>query len=409
MSTSEFDSYFPTEFSGPRRKRLRDAGAQERGRGREQGGANAVHGPGGVRSAREAARTFAGRGEQPVVPQAEFSSYYGQGVVKPVPWKHEIPAYLFLGGVAGGAGLLAAGAHLVGNGPLRCSARLTAMVGAGLSGIALIADLGRPERFLNMLRTVKLTSPMSVGTWIFSGFSAFSGLTTACELDRLLGGREDGPGLPVLGGLLRPLDGVGSAGQAFFAAPLAAYTAVLLTDTATPLWFESRRHLPFVFVSSAALASGGIQMAVVPVTHAGPARRLALLGVVGDLVAVHRLEEHLGSEGVLEALHTGHPGTMMRAAKALVVAGGVGTLVAGALRSGLVPRRAAVLAATPGVARAVSVGAGLALAAASALTRFAVVEGGQESARDPRYTVEPQRRRLEARRAAGRTGDSITT
>ena len=73
-----------------------------------------------------------------------------------------------------------------------------------------------------------------------------------------------------------------------------------------------------------------------------------------------------------------------------VAAGGVVTLVAGRSRAGAV------------------VG-GLALAAASALTRFAVVEAGSESAKDPRWTVEPQRRRLEARRAAGQTGDSITT
>jgi hypothetical protein len=51
----------------------------------------------------------------------------------------------------------------------------------------------------------------------------------------------------------------------------------------------------------------------------------------------------------------------------------------------------------------------LALAAASALTRFGVFEAGLESARHPRYTIEPQKRRLAARRAAGVTGDSITT
>lgn len=392
MSTSEFDSYVPPEFTGPRKKR--------------RGGRDLSRDGAGERAA--ARRTDwltgrgRGRGEQPVVPEPEFTSYYGHGVVKPVPWNHEIPAYLFLGGVAAGSGLLAAGALATGNDPLRRSARFTAMVGAGLSGVALIADLGRPERFLNMMRTFKVTSPMSMGTWIFSGFSAFAGLSTACELVRVLEERDLSAllGAPAAAELeavlddlrpvLRPVDAVAAAGLAVSAAPLAAYTAVLLSDTATPLWFESRRHLPFVFVSSAALASGGVQMALVPVGAAAPARRLALLGVVGDLVAVHRLEEHLEAEGVLGPLHSGNPGRMMRAAKALVVAGGVGALLA---------RRS----------RTAGVLGGVALAAASALTRFAVVEGGQESARDPRWTVEPQRRRLEERRAGGPVGDSITT
>ena len=51
---------------------------------------------------------------------------------------------------------------------------------------------------------------------------------------------------------------------------------------------------------------------------------------------------------------------------------------------------------------------GGALVAASACTRFGVFEAGLESAKDPRYTIEPQKRRLAARRAAGNTGDSIT-
>lgn len=379
MTTSEFDSYFPAEYAGPRRRRRRGAARDLAARGTDWLTGRAR-----------------GRGEQPVVPEPEFSSYYGQGVVKAVPWRHEISVYLFTGGVAGGSGLLAVGAHLAGHDALRTSARLTALAAAGASGVALIADLGRPERFLNMLRTLKLTSPMSVGTWIFSGYSASAGLAAACEVDRLLGGRRGGPGLPVLGALLRPFDAVGTAGLALFSAPLAAYTAVLLSDTATPVWFESRRHLPQVFVSSAALASGGVQMVLLPTGAAGPARRLAALGALGDLVAVHRLEQHLEHEGVLEPLHTGHPGTMVRTAKACVLGGGLGALAAGALRG------------TP-AGRVVSVASGLALAAASALTRFAVVEGGQASARDPRFTVEPQRRRLAARRAAGQVGDSITT
>lgn len=406
MTTSEFDAYFPQEYSGPRRRR----------RGGDRSGS------GGSRGTDWLTGRGRGRGEQPVVPQPEFTSYYGHSVVKPVPWRHEISIYLFTGGVAGGSGLLAAGAHAAGLPVLRRNARMTAIVAAGVSGVALIADLGRPERFLNMLRTFKITSPMSIGTWIFSGYSTFAGLSAALEVDRMLGGGSGtGPvdragaglvgrslkgfggrslkgfgGLPVLGPLLRPFDAVASAGLALFSPPLAAYTAVLLSDTATPVWFESRRHLPFVFVSSAGMASGGVQQVIAGVLggqslpQSAPARRLAVAGAIGDFIAVDALEKHLDEVGVLEPLHHGAEGRKMRLSKALTVAGGVVTLVAGRSRAGAV------------------VG-GLALAAASALTRFAVVEAGIESAKDPRWTVEPQRRRLEARRAAGQTGDSITT
>jgi hypothetical protein len=46
--------------------------------------------------------------------------------------------------------------------------------------------------------------------------------------------------------------------------------------------------------------------------------------------------------------------------------------------------------------------AGATLFVGSALTRFGIFAAGVESARDPKYTVVPQRRRLEAR--AGRSG-----
>ena len=92
----------------------------------------------------------------------------------------------------------------------------------------------------------------------------------------------------------------------------------------------------------------------------------------------------------VEPLHEGRPGAMLRWSERLAVAGGLGALLLGGHRVG-----AAV--------------SGLALMSASALTRFGVFEAGMESARDPRYTVEPQRRRLAARRAAGQTDDSVTT
>jgi formate-dependent nitrite reductase membrane component NrfD len=157
------------------------------------------------------------------------------------------------------------------------------------------------------------------------------------------------------------------------APPVAAYTAVLLSDTATPSWHEAYRELPFVFVGSAAAASGGMGMLAAPVAEAGPARRLALAGAVCELAMERQMERSMGITA--EPLHQGKAGKLMKAAKVLTAAGAVGSLLAG--RS-----------------RAVAIVSGAALVAGSACTRFGVFEAGQESAKDPKYTVVPQRERL---------------
>lgn len=368
MTLSEYDSLRPPD-TGPRRRGGRRRRLGPAGQAGVGGGAGAD-----------------GSREMPMVPDVEFSSYYGRNVVKPAPWGHEIAAYLFLGGLAGGSGVLAAAGQLSGRARLRRNARLSALAAVGLSGAALVADLGRPERFLNMMRTVKLTSPMSVGTWILSAFGAGIGVASVAEVDRMLGGRVPlGPLRP----LLRFAEAPAGLAAAAFGPPLAAYTAVLLGDTATPTWNAARDDLPFVFVSSASLASGGLGMITTPVADAGPARRLALIGVVGDLLASKAMH-HRMDPVVAEPLSQGKAGAMLRWSERLVIGGGLGTLLGGRHR---------MIAAL----------SGLALMAGSALTRFGVYEAGIHSARDPRYTVEPQKRRLAARRAAGKTDDSITT
>jgi formate-dependent nitrite reductase membrane component NrfD len=327
-----------------------------------------------------------GSREMAMVPEAEFTSYYGRPVVKPAPWGHDIAEYLFLGGVAGGSAVLGAGAQLTGRATLRRNCRLAALVSISLGAVALVRDLGRPERFLNMLRVIKFTSPMSLGSWILSAFSAGAGVAAIAEVDRMTGER-----LPLgpLRRVLRIVEGPAGLEAATFGPLLAVYTAVLLADTSTPTWNEARDELPFVFVSSASLASAGLAMVTTPVAEAAPARKLAMIGVVGDLVATRVMHRRMDPVAA-EPLHEGRSGTMLRLSEALAVAGGIGTLLGG--------RRRPVAAA-----------AGLALMAASALTRFGVFEAGIHSAKDPRYTIEPQKRRLAARRAAGITDDSITT
>ena len=188
-----------------------------------------------------------------MVPDVEFTSYYGRNIIQPPPWTHDIAAYLFLGGLAAGSGLVAAGAAFTGRPRLRRRSRVAALVALAAGGGALAHDLGRPERVLNMMRTAKLTSPMSVGSWILLGFGGFAGAALATEV-----ASAALPADTVLAKAARLLDPVASAGSAFFAPPLAAYTAVLLSDTAAPTWHEGYRELPALFVSSATAAGAGL-------------------------------------------------------------------------------------------------------------------------------------------------------
>lgn len=311
-----------------------------------------------------------GRGELSMVPDAEFTSYYGRPVVKASPWTADIPAYLFLGGLAGGSSLLGAGADLSGRPSLRRSARLTALGALTASFYALVHDLGRPSRFHHMLRVAKVSSPMSVGTWILAAYGPMAGLAAVSEASPWL---PAGFRRSVLG---RSLPDVGR-GAGLFAAALgpavASYTAVLLSDTATPTWHAAHRDLPFVFVGSASAAAGGMGLLLAPTTEAGPARRMAVAGAAVDLVATRTMESGMGVAG--EPLHQGRAGTLLKAAKGLTAAG-------------------ALLATVGRRRRDLSALAGACLLAGSVCTRFGIFTAGQESARDPRYTVLPQRARM---------------
>jgi formate-dependent nitrite reductase membrane component NrfD len=235
-----------------------------------------------------------------------------------------------------------------------------------------VHDLGRPARFLNMLRVAKPSSPMSVGTWLLTAFGPMTGAAAAAELAGLAPRRVR----PLLRAAGRPA----GLAAALLGPAVAAYTAPLIADTATPTWHEGYRELPFVFVGSAAAASGGMGMLTAPPHEAGPARRMAVAGVLAELAAEHRMEFSLGIAA--EPLHQGKAGALMRVSRTLAAAGAVGAFVG---------RRD----------RRVSATAGAALVASSACTRFGIFYAGQESARDPKYTVVPQRARRDARSAVG--------
>ena len=355
------------QHKGRRRRNVQAAAARGLRQGRDQISGlseRAGRGMGGRRGG--------GEGERAMVPEATFTSYYGRPVVKPSPWKADIPAYFFLGGVAAGSSLLGAGADLTGRPTLRRAARLGALAGISMSMGALIHDLGRPSRFLNMQRVVRPTSPMSVGTWVLSFYGPLAGLAATAELSGLLPHALRGPAR-LLASTGRPA-GIGAA---VVAPVVASYTAVLLSDTATPTWHDAHRHLPFLFVGSAAAASGGLGMIAAPVGQAGPARRMAVGGALLEFAVDQRMEAAMGLTA--EPLHQGTAGTYLQIAKALNTIG-----VAGVLLLGWRSRIASVIS-------------GAALMAGSAFTRFGIFEAGQQSARDPKYTVVPQRERLDRR------------
>ena len=433
MSTSEFDSYRPPEPEGGRRKRRRGG----------RGGPSGPDGSGGRRGGRGGNgrgggwknRGADGNREMPMVEDVEFTSYYGRPIVKAPPWGDEIGTYLFLGGLAGGSSLLGLGAQISDRPGLRIASRMTAITATAVGGGALVADLGRPERFLNMMRVFKVSSPMSLGTWILSGFGVGSGVLTAIEVDRLTGEKvlPLGPLRRVLHALETPV----AIESALFATPLAAYTGALLGDTAVPTWNAAGRNgLSYVFVASASMAAGGAGMALAPVRETGPARLLALTGAAGEMVAMERMKKGMHPAEV-DPLEDGEPGRKLDRAEKLLIAGAIGTAAAevgtrvfakkmapraGTPRSGVLSAVAGAVGSVSGqaasgkrswktraVLRGLSVVSGAALAVASAYTRFGVLEAGIESTKGPRHVVEPQRARLEERRAAGIVDDSITT
>ena len=308
-----------------------------------------------------------------MVPEVAFDSYYGRAVIKPAPWDYRIPTYLYTGGLAAGSALIAAGAEMTGRTQMQRNSRLVALGALGVSTAALVSDLGRPERFLNMLRVLKLTSPMSIGTWILGAFGAFTGVGAASEVAKVMidTDKRFGRFLPVI-------DRAASIGAGFFAAPLAAYTAVLLSNTATPTWHGVYKELPFVFVGSGTAAAAGAAMITTSPLEAAPARRMALFGAGLELGGYEVMTRNAGLIG--EPLRQGKAGKLLKAAKTLTVVGSALTVLS---RKRRVP----------------AVAAGLALNASSALLRFGVFYAGIESAKDPKYTVIPQKERIAAQEA----------
>jgi formate-dependent nitrite reductase membrane component NrfD len=301
---------------------------------------------------------------KPSFAPADAPSYYGLPVIQEPVWSWTIPAYFFTGGAAGAASVLAAIASLSGKRSLDrlvFRARLLAAGGTAVSTALLVYDLGKPARFLNMLRVLRPTSPMSVGSWVLAGSGATSGLAAVAQL------------VPGFGGLAR----AAGAAAGIFGLPLSGYTAVLLSNTVVPIWAGARCSLPVAFAGSA-MASAASLLELLPPAGAERTvlRRFGLAGKALEIAASLAVEAEVASHAIHAAkpFKTGRSGILWKGALALTLS---------SLALGLVPGRS----------RAKSLATSVLAIAGALASRFAIHEAGKASAADPQSTFETQRRR----------------
>lgn len=305
--------------------------------------------------------------EQPAGSEEPTPTYYGLPVVKEPAWVWSIPLYFYVGGLAGSASLLGVAADLCGRGRLEGLARRCHWVGAvgdAVSGVLLIHDLGRPERFLNMLRVFRPKSPMSLGSWILAGSGAAN--SAAVLLAHQRGPLKHlGRGASFLGGLL--------------GMPLVGYTAVLLCNSSIPIWQQTYRTLPLLFMSSAAASCGAF---LEPFSQDSTERRVLRTFRLGGTAAT------LGAACAV----------WWEASRSARVARPLKEGVSGALWKTSLVCTAAGLALSLGSERArwKTVAASVLTTAGALAMRFAFFHAGKVSARDPQATFQSQRAGLGA-------------
>lgn len=280
-------------------------------------------------------------------------SYYGRPILKPHEWKAFIPIYFWVGGAAGGCAIQVPLARLRADDRAAEAYKAAALAGALVAPALLIADLGVPSRFANMLRVFKPTSPMSVGSWILAGFG---GAIVSSTLLGAFGERRLSRGLEWLAAAL--------------GAPLATYTSVLLADTAVPVWHEAYRDLPFVFIASGLAATAAVGASSSPRPRTTDALFLSASALAVPMLAT-RMERRLGSK-IGEPYRLGKTRVLKEASSALCIAGGVISAFAGRESAG-----ARIAAGCVGLG--------------TLLERFAILSAGKRSAQDPKYVVEQQR------------------
>lgn len=292
------------------------------------------------------------------------NGYYQIPLLRQPPWTWEIPLYFFVGGAAGAAGVVGAIAEYTGaDRELVRHARWMAAAGSVISPALLISDLGRPERFLHMLRVFKPQSPMSVGVWTLLGFSGGAAATAFADFLQA----RYGPSLP-----LRVLENAGQAASLAFGLPFSNYTGVLIGATAVPVWNRSAAELPLHFGASALAAGVGILELMGHRKHRA-LEALALGAAMFETIEGIRIEAR--SQAELAPLKNGASGWITRS---------------GGILSGPLP----LLLRTAGMfgegkrSRAFGRWAAWSAIAGSLLTRVAWIHAGQVSARDWRLPLQ---------------------
>jgi formate-dependent nitrite reductase membrane component NrfD len=294
-------------------------------------------------------------------------------VLKSPVWKPEVPTYFYIGGLAGASAGLGLLSDLRGEHAVARRAWAVALAGSVASPVLLISDLGVPRRFLHMLRLFKVTSPMSVGSWVLAGFGT---ATAPAAANVLSGGRLGAPGR------------VAEVAAAMLGLPLASYTGALLATTAVPVWHAARLELPFLFVAGATASAGAAATALSPVREAQAARRLAVGGAIMEIVVDRVMHHRLQTAGLATAYREGTPKQLGHVATALTAGG------------------AALIALRGRRSRAAAVAGGLALSAGALAERWTVFHAGSASAARAQDTVAPQRAHVTSgdRRGAARAG-----
>jgi formate-dependent nitrite reductase membrane component NrfD len=301
--------------------------------------------------------------EQNVSALSATVTYYDLPVLKQPVWIWTVPLYFFTGGVAGVAMVMGAVVQSLDGRRQSRFAELchwTGAIGGVVSSVLLTADLGRPSRFLFMLRVLRPSSPMSIGSWLLACATPLAGGSALLA-------RAPAP--------FRGLSRAAGIAGGILGMPLAGYTAVLLANSAVPVWLATRKSLPLLFGASAATSLASVfELLPLSVGERAIMRRFGLAGRAADLVT-SRLVEHdaCSDERVGVPLKRGLSGALWKTAKALTAASLVLSLFPGESR---VRRR------TTGI---LGIAGGLAL-------RFAIVQAGKASTRDPRATFRQQAR-----------------
>jgi hypothetical protein len=304
-------------------------------------------------------------GGSPFPKPALANSYHGNPVLKPPTWTWQVPLYFFVGGVAGVSALFALVAHVRGDAALERAGLWIGFAGALISAPLLIADLGRPARFLNMLRVFKLRSAMSVGAWTLSGFSSAIGLAVVCH-ELVLEGYGNG--------FLLLIEWLAEIVAAVTGLLLASYTSVLLGVTAIPVWSENRKLVPAVFLTGALGSAAAVLELlgfVIPATQ--------FLGIVASVVeTVIAITLEVRDRYVDRPLREGAVGWLTRAGS--VLAGPASLLLR------------IFWAHNPGLRHV----AALCFIAGALIARFAWIAAGRVSSRDPQALFQIQRRDRDA-------------